>query len=367
MQSSVHVRLLGIEIGVHWTWFVVFVLVSWTLEANLFTRTFPEWTGAEKWTASVLMAALAFTSVLLHEVSHSLMARRLDLRVRRITLFIFGGVTDLEKEPDKARHELLIALAGPAMSAVLAVLFSLLWLASWGISEAVALIAAQLAILNMLLAVFNLLPGFPLDGGRVLHSLMWSWKGNPVRASLLATTIGTIVAFVLIAIGLVTIFSVSLIAGVWSMLVGLFLLIGSERSYLRTVLRDRVESLAKTHFEWVGPEMTPRQLLEMRTENRMRCFPVKKEPENEADTELLGLVTLTDIRSLSPEERELTTIGRLMIRREGLETISPEKAAFEALQIMAQNDIHQLPILEDGRLMGFITRADIMDKLKDAA
>lgn len=366
MRGSLRLgRVLGIEVGVHWSWLFVLLLVVWFLEATLLTDHFSEWTAAQRWAASVLAAVLGFGSVLLHEVSHSLVARRLGLRVRSITLLAFGGVTNLAREPETPRQEFLVAAAGPVTSLLLALSFSVLWITFWRVSEPVGVLAAYLAVVNGMLGVLNLLPGFPLDGGRILRSTIWSVSGNRLQATGVARWAGGLIAFGLVGAGVIVTFTVSLISGFWFILVGWFLWGASGHSYERAKLREvlggiQVASLLRTSFISVPPTTTPRELVDAYVVPQgLRYFPVIRD----GDSELLGLVTLTDIKNVDEGDFDAVMVRDVMTPREKLITSSPDHNAFQALRMMVENNVHQLPVLSGEEIRGFVTRAEIMREL----
>ncbi|MFQ5878743.1 MAG: site-2 protease family protein, partial [Dehalococcoidia bacterium] len=247
MPSSYRLgRIAGIEVGAHWSWFLVFFLLSWSLATTLFRDSFPEWTAAQRWLAGVITTGLFFASVLLHELSHSLVARRLGLPVSSITLFIFGGVSNLTREPDTPRDEFVIAIVGPGTSFLLAAAFALVWAATRGVSEPVALVSGYLAFINGVLGVFNMVPGFPLDGGRVFRSIVWARNRDLLRATRIASGVGVVVAYGLVVAGIAMVFTVALISGIWLVFIGWFLKNASESSYQQLLVRDALQGVPIT-------------------------------------------------------------------------------------------------------------------------
>lgn len=365
MSSSFRVgKLLGIEIGVHWSWVLIYFFLTWVLATTLFKDAFPDWTHGQRWAGGIVTATLFFLSVLLHELSHSLVAKRLGLPVSSITLFIFGGVSSLGREPDRPRDEFLIAVVGPGMSFVLAALLAIVWLATRHSVEPVATVSGYLAFINAVLGVFNMIPGFPLDGGRVLRSAVWSAKNNLLEATRIASTVGVAVAYGLIFAGIFMIFSVSLVSGIWFIFIGLFLKNASEVSYAQVLQRDilqdvTVASLADHSFTEIPPDITVRALVDRYILPRgQRYFPVVD------DGALLGLVTLTDVRKVDRVHWDRTLISHIMTPRHELQTVSPWQKISQAMQILAEHDRNQLPVVEGDRLEGFITRQRIIELLR---
>lgn len=354
-------RIAGIDVSAHWSWFLVFFLLSWSLATTLFEDEFPGWSGAQHWVAGVITTSFFFTSVLLHELSHSLVARRLGLPVSSITLFIFGGVSNLTREPDRPRDEFLIAIVGPGTSFVLAAICAVIWVATIDLNEPVSLVSGYLSFINAILGAFNMVPGFPLDGGRVFRSIVWARQRNLLRATRIASTTGVIVAYGLIAVGVIMTLTVALVSGIWFIFIGWFLKNASESNYQQMLLKDTLQgmliaNLINTSYTPVLPEITLRQLADqyILTQGH-RYFPVLT-----GGGALLGLITLSDLRKVEQEKWEETTVYRAMTPAQKMLVLSPKDDAQQAFKLMTEHDVHQLPVVEDGLLMGFVTRADVL-------
>lgn len=351
-------RLAGVDILVHWSWFFIFFLLTWSLSEGLFLEEHPEWTAAAGWLAGAVTSLFFFASVLLHELSHSLMARRLGMTVKSITLFIFGGVSALEGEPQRPRQELLIAAVGPATSFLLAGLFALAGLALLGTAAATA--SFYLAFINAVLGAFNLMPGFPLDGGRLLRAAAWARKGNLLEATRIASLAGTGLAFLLMAGGVLAILFGAFLTGVWFIVIGWFLRSQAEASYRQLVARELLQgtpiaTVMKRDFQPVRPEISLSSLLsDYFLTYHGRCYPVM------ADSELLGLVTLTDLKKFPRGQWAERSVSEVMTPRERLQVVLPSDDLAKAAELMAAQDLHQLPVVEDGRFLGFVTRSDII-------
>ncbi len=358
-------RIVGIDVVAHWSWFLVFFLLSWSLATTLFEDNFPRWNGTQRWLAGALTSTLFFLSVLLHELSHSIVARRLGLPVKSITLFIFGGVSNLEREPESPKDEFRIAIVGPGMSFVLAILFGLIWLATMNASEPVSLVSGYLAIINAALGGFNMIPGFPLDGGRVFRSIVWWRNRNLLRATRIASTTGVIVAYGMVGLGIILTVTTALISGLWFVFIGWFLKNASETSYQQMLLNDALRGASVSYLLSespvpVSPETTLRQLADsyILTHGR-RYFPVMT-----GGGTLLGLVTLSDVRHVNQDAWDTTTVYRIMTPTNQLFALSPKDDALQAFRLMTEHDIHQLPVLDNDNLVGFVTRADVMRLLQ---
>lgn len=356
-------RVAGIDIFVHWSWFAIFALLTWWLSEGFFQEVYEDWSVREAWIVSILTTLLFFSSVLLHELSHSLVAKRLGLPVSHITLFIFGGVSALGGEPSSARQEFQVAIVGPLTSFVIAaVMGTVSGVAYWQGSENEpwAAIAEYLAFINVAVGVFNLLPGFPLDGGRVLRATLWARSGNMLKATRWAANAGTFISFGLIALGVLSILIGNVIGGAWFIVIGWFLRNASEASYqqlllTRTLEGIKVRQIVNRDFHAAPPDIALSELVQSYMIGMsQRCVPVVV-----AD-ELIGLVSMEDLRKVPQEDWETVSVFRAMTARERLYTVAPEDDATTALEMMAAHDVHQLPVLEGRDFLGFVTRADVL-------
>ncbi len=356
-------RIAGIDILVHWSWFAIFALLTWWLSEGFFKDVYEDWSAAERWGSAVAAALLFFSSVLLHELSHSLVAKRLGLPVQSITLFIFGGVSALGAEPDNAKQEFQVAIVGPLTSVVLAMVFGVLAAVAWA-SDAqdtpLGAIAEYLAFINLAVGIFNMLPGYPLDGGRVLRASLWARSGNLLAATKTAAGAGTVIAFGLIAAGVVSILAGSFIGGAWFIVIGWFLRNVSEASYRQLVSRSTLEGtqvgeVINRGFHAAPPDISLSQLVnDYMLALSQRCVPVV------AGQELLGLVTMSDLRRVPQEEWPRTSVFRAMTSLEKLHVTRPQDDLTQALDAMASHDVHQLPVLDGRVFLGFVTRADVL-------
>ena len=356
-------RIAGIDILVHWSWFAIFFLLTWWLASGFFADVYEDWSASERWGSAVVAALLFFGSVLLHELSHSLVAKRLGLPVKSITLFIFGGVSALGAEPSNAKQEFRVAIVGPLTSFVLAGVFGALVAAAWAsdrLDSPPGAIAEYLAFINLAVGVFNLLPGYPLDGGRVLRASLWARSGNMLSATKIAAGAGTFIAFGLMAAGVLSILAGSFIGGAWFIVIGWFLRNVSEASYQQLLFRSslegtRVSEVINRSFHAAPPDISLSRLVnEYMLAWSQRCVPIV------AGEELLGLVTMGDLKRVAQEEWATTSTFRAMTPLEKLHVARPQDDLTQALDAMASHDVHQLPVL-DGRLfLGFVTRADVL-------
>ena len=353
-------RVLGIEIGIHWSWIFIFALVTWMFASTIFGEFYPEWTEAQRWIGGAFVALIFFLSVLTHEMSHAIVSNRHGLPVRSITLFVFGGVANLTKEPDSPGLEFRIAIVGPLTSLTIGALFAAIWAALRPVSDGLAGIAANLAIINASLAVFNMLPGFPLDGGRVFRSIIWLRNNNRLRATRTAARAGEWIAYGIMGIGVLYTLLGGLVSGIWFILIGLFLRNASSASYEQLVVEAtlsgiRVRDVMRTDVESIPPDVSVEELVQEHVLRRnARCFAVM------AAGDFAGLVTLSDIRKVPRDEWPATSVYRAMTPASRLHTVSPAENLTKVLQMMATFDVNQLPVVYGRELVGILNRADVL-------
>jgi Zn-dependent protease/CBS domain-containing protein len=353
-------KIAGIEIGVHWSWLFIFALITWSFASGILQEFFPDWSDAQRWSVGVIVAIIFFASILLHELSHSLVAKARGIPVKGITLFVFGGVSNLGREAQSAGEEFWIAIVGPLTSLAIGGAFTLLWAALLIPAPDAAAIAAYLAAVNAIIAAFNMLPGFPLDGGRVFRSIVWARNRNLLRATRTAARVGEYVAYLLMAAGALQILFGMFVGGVWMIFIAIFLRNASSGSYEQLLLEMALQGvsageLARSDYDLVSPELTVAQLVdEHMLAGRGRCYPVM------AGENLLGLITLTDVRRLEREKWPETSVFRAMTPFERLRTVAPQESAARVLQMMGESDLNQVPVVDGRRLAGIVTRGDIL-------
>jgi Zn-dependent protease len=371
-------KILGIPIRLHSSWFLVAALITWSLAGGYFFQKYPGWATATYWIVGAMTAVLFFVSVLLHELSHSVVALREKVPVRDITLFIFGGVAQIGGEPRTAGAEFRIAIAGPLTSLVLAGLAGLL---SLGVAEAAPLAAsaAYLARINLTLALFNLIPGFPLDGGRVLRSLVWGLGGSFSTATRWASGIGRGVAYLLILMGVVQmLLGGGFLNGLWLVFIGWFLNNAAQASYRQVVLKDMLAGVSVRDVMSQQCVTVPGDLrLDRLVEDHVlgaghRCFFVA---DNAAASlraaalpraaallrgDLEGLLTLRDIKALPRDRRGELTTREVMTPVHKLFWARPDEDALAVLQKMDEANVEQVPVVDDDRLLGTISRQNVL-------
>ncbi len=353
-------KVFGFEISIHWSWLLIFLLITWTFANSTLEEFYPDWTSARRWIVGSAVSIIFFLSILAHEMSHSIVARRYGIGVSSITLFVFGGVSNLTKEPENSRQEFWIAIVGPLASFLMALIFAIAWYLLKPIEEGAAGVAVHLAAINLAIGFFNLVPGFPLDGGRVLRSVFWAKKRNIVDATLLASTIGQGVAFAIMALGGVVFVLGFWLSGIWLFLIGNFLRSASVASYeqlfVEKVLKGILASaVARQDYVPVAPDMRLSQLADQEVlASHGRCFPVM------AGQELLGLITLSDLRKVPCEEWPETTVFRAMTPFSQLRKAEINDDLPAVLVLMTSGDINQVPLVEGNLLVGLIHRADVI-------
>ncbi|MCJ7663442.1 MAG: site-2 protease family protein [Desulfobacterales bacterium] len=353
--------VFGIEIRIDSSWILIFGLVTWALARNYFPSQYPHWPHEQYWLVGLITSLLLFSSVLAHELTHSLVARSRGEEVRSITLFLFGGVAEITEEPGTPAKEFIIALVGPLSSVIIAALFFGVWHVMQGISEPIAASARYLSIINGILALFNMIPGFPLDGGRVLRAIAWKWTGDVKRATRIASVAGQVIAFLLIFFGISQILRGYFFDGLWTALIGWFIHSAAVRGYRHTLMKEtlkdvRAKDLMDTAFETIDGSISVQELIEDHIlQKKERSFLITEKGE------LAGIVCLEDVKAVTADKRHATTIREIMTPRDKLEAVSPEADGNQILAKLASGKIHQVPVIEGGKIKGLVCRADILD------
>jgi Zn-dependent protease/CBS domain-containing protein len=352
----------GIEVGIHVSWLIVFVLLTWSLASGYFPAAIPGIDATLAWVLGAVASILLFVSVLIHELAHSFVAKSRGLEVSSITLFIFGGVSNLSTEPKSAGVEFWVAVVGPITSFVIAAI-------AFGISlvmptaELEALFG-YLAIVNALLGGFNLIPGFPLDGGRVLRSIAWGISGSLRRATEIAVGAGQIIGGLFILFGIVQIFGGNLINGLWIAAIGWFLQNAASSSLQQVVLTERLKDVRVSDVLRLDTATVPRQATVQQLIDRYLLAGNRRAVPVGDDGQLVGMVTIGDIKDVPLEARQTTQVGSVMGARDGLVTVAPSDNLADAVEKLGSRDLEQVPVLDHGRFVGMLTRADVMRQLQ---
>jgi Zn-dependent protease len=357
-------KVFGIEIHIDSSWLIIFVLVTWTLAGNYFPAQNPDSPLVLNWVLGIIASLLFFASVLAHELSHSLVAINQGERVHNITLFIFGGVAQIGDEPDRPLKEFLIAFVGPLTSIALGIFSYITWWVLKDITPSFSSIFNYLGFINIALACFNLIPGFPLDGGRILRATIWGITKNKGLATKVASFSGKVVAFLLIFSGIWFIFTGLTLNGIWMIFIGWFLYNAATSSYRHLQVKDAlsevsVGDLMITNFDTVSPNMTIQELVDdYILRQRDRSFLVID------DGLVKGIICLHDVKGIPREHWPTTAIGDIMIPQKQLERVAPGDDASVALNKLTSKNIHQVPVVEENKVLGILRRNDILNYLQ---
>jgi Zn-dependent protease/CBS domain-containing protein len=352
--------LFGIPLRLHFSWFFIFILVTWALAASYFPSVYPDWSVATAVIASIITSLLFFASVLLHELMHSVVARAAGIPVKSITLFIFGGVSQITEEPAKPQVELKMAIAGPLTSLLLGGVF---WAVYYLVPESMEHIIAVsfwLGLINLTLGVFNLLPGFPLDGGRVLRAILWWRMGDLRRATHWAANAGRGVSFLFIFGGVWLLFAGYWFNGLWLAFIGWFLgnaAVGSYRQLnLMQMLQGHAVSEAMSReCRSVPPDISLEELVNRHIlSSGGQCFVVTE------GGAIRGLITLRDVKAVPREEWEGKRVSDAMVSFDKLKKVRPGEDLAGVLKIMTEADINQLPVVDGGQVVGLISRDSLL-------
>jgi Zn-dependent protease/predicted transcriptional regulator len=356
-------RILGIPIRLHFSWFLIALLITWSLAAGYFPQTNPGWSTLTYLIVGAVASLLFFVSVLLHELGHSVLALREGVPVKSITLFIFGGVAQIGREPPTAGAEFRIAIAGPLTSLGLAAIFGGLG----AVLSGYAVIAAPLAYLgsiNLLLAAFNMIPGFPLDGGRVLRAALWQFGGGYQNATRWAARTGQVIAFGFIGFGVLQFLFGGLTNGLWLAFIGWYLNNAARASYQQVALQDMLSGLKARNvmIEQCAPVSSDVRLDRLVEDHVLkgneRCFFVSESDDAQ------GVITLEDVKGVSRTQRERLTAGQVMTSANSAFAADAEDDVWGLVQRMNEEDVRTVPILEDGRLLGVITLEHLWNQIR---
>lgn len=358
-------RIFGFDVGIDLSWFLLFMLITWSLAMGLFPFQYPGLAGSTYLMMGVTGALGLFLSIVFHELSHSLVARRFGLTMKGITLFLFGGVAEMPEEPRKPGAEFWMAAAGPASSLVLAAAFLALYRLGQGLewNGAWTGIIGYLSVVNVALAIFNMVPAFPLDGGRVLRAAIWKATGDPARATRVAASIGAGFGMFLFAFGAVRIISGNLVGGVWWMLIGLFIRSGArstvtQMNFSRLLKGEKVGGFMNRRPVSVDPAMPVKRLVEdYLYKHNYRNFPVTD------GGRLVGCIGIDQVKSLGPHRWEIMRVGEAMSPCPDEAVVDADMPVEQALKRMQESGQSTLLVLEDGRFGGILTTSDILHYL----
>jgi Zn-dependent protease/predicted transcriptional regulator len=354
-------RIFGIPIYLHPSWFIIFLLITVSLRTQ-FTSAHPGWTPAQHWSLGLITSLLFFGSVVFHELSHSVVAMQYRIPVRSITLFVFGGLSSIQREPEKARQEFNIAIAGPLSSLFLAGCF---WLvAHYFPGDNMVVAAAKwLWEINLMLALFNLLPGFPLDGGRILRGIVWGITGNFTKATRAASNAGRVIAYLMISLGVWQALNGNWVGGLWTAFIGWFLLSAAQESYAQVAIRHtlvgvRAEDIMSRDIPTVTRDMSLEEYVHevLRTGHQYHIVTGAGNP--------VGMITLQAARTVPREEWAHNSRQAVMLPFDRIHPASPDEPALGVLERMQTEEVNQLPVISDGHIVGIIARDTILRVLQ---
>ena len=366
MRSQIRLgKVFGIQIGLHYSWFLIALLIGFSLNAQ-FRLANPGWSPGLVLGLAIATAILFFVSLLLHELAHSLVAQAHGIPVREITLFALGGVSQIEGESPDAKTEFQIAIVGPLTSIVIGLLCIGAALALPGVVAPAKATLTWLGYINLGLAAFNLVPGYPLDGGRVLRSLLWWKSGDAERATHNAAVTGQVVGGLFITLGIVQFFFGANVGGLWMAFIGWFLLQAAGETRRQAVFKRafenvRVSDIMSHDCATVDGHQSIQDLVERLFKSGRRCFVVMD------DGHVAGLVTPQEIRHVSRSQWPVTLVDSVMRPLEGLHAVPPDTLLANALQVMAKENVNQLPVMSNSHLDGMLSRAEVLNYLQTRA
>ncbi len=366
MNRSIHIiTVLGIPIEINFSWFIIFFLVTWTLAVSVFPSSsymqgLPTITY---WIAAIIASFFFFSSLLLHELSHSYVAIKNNLPIKGITLFVFGGVAHLSKEPQTPGTEFKMAVAGPLCSISLSFVFAVLaqLFQNIGLPAVIVVVTQYLSEINLIVCVFNLVPGFPLDGGRMLRSALWSITGDLKKATLIASTFGKLSAYLLMGFGILLFLNTYIISGIWLILIGFFLREAAGSSYQQVAFKKylngvKVRGVMTPNVVIVSENLTLTSLVDdYFFKYRFTSFPVLSD-----EGDVKGLITIHAVKDVPREQWAKTKVSEAMVPLKSDLVVSPYADIFDALTQMAGNGVGRLLVTQDGKLIGIISQRDIM-------
>ena len=372
MKSQIKLgTIFGVELGLHYSWLVIALLITFSLVAQ-FRAVNHDWSEALVWTIALVTGVLFFACLFAHELSHAVVAKAHGIPVHKITLFLLGGVAQIEKEASDPKTEFWMAIVGPITSGLLGfVMFALARFSGWipwtsATTPGTALLV-WLGYINLALGAFNMIPGFPLDGGRVLHAILWWAMDDAERSTRAAAFVGQVIAVLFISFGILRFFQGAGLGGLWIAFIGWFLLQAAGASLMQvqagTLLRGlRVKDVMSTECNTVDPSTSLQEFVHgqlLRTGRR--CFLVIQ------DGRLLGLITPNEVRAVELQAWPYTAVRSVMRSADKVHFVSRDMPAMEALEIMGREDINQLPVMSDGRVEGIVSRAHVLQVLRSRA
>jgi Zn-dependent protease/predicted transcriptional regulator len=355
-------ELLGFEVRIDASWFIIAILVAWSLSTGVFPLHYKNLPIETYWLMGIVGAGGLFLSIIAHEFCHSLVARKYGIPMKGITLFIFGGVAEMGDEPSSARAEFMMAAAGPVSSILIALVFYGMYVAGKGtLAEPVSGVIQYLAYINGILAAFNLVPAFPLDGGRILRSILWGLKKNLRWATRISANIGSGFGILLIVLGVFHILRGDFIGGMWWFLIGMFLQSAAKASYQQLVTRKALEGVPVRRFMQKNPvTVAPSMSLEHLVNEYIYQYHFKMFPVIQAPNKLMGCITTKQVKEIPREAWGTKTVGEVAAPCSVENTIAPDADSVQAIALMRKYNASRLLVAESGHLVGIITLKDLM-------
>ncbi|ALI37078.1 Putative zinc metalloprotease Rip3 [Candidatus Nitrosocosmicus oleophilus] len=372
-------EIYQIPIKLHYSLVLVFFLITWTLAYGFMPHYSPGLNPMQYWIMSIIGTVILFLSVLIHELSHSIVASRYGIKVKQIVLFIFGGVSDIEEEPKDFNKEFKMAIAGPAVSLVLSALFAIFWwittaiiMSSFDESFKTILIIINgilfyASFLNLILGIFNLIPAFPMDGGRILRSVLFSRNKNYDKSTRIAVRIGVIMSYVFFGLGILTILSGSFVSGIWIILIGWFLQNGAETylyqyDIMKILSKIRLHELMKTNVISVSDGLTINEIIK----NYFNIYMKSSFPVTKLNYEVVGIVTLKRCSNVPEHERDTINVKDIMFPKNKIKLLKVNDTAEKALSIMIKENQDKILVCDDRDILeGVVSKTDIIEAMDE--
>lgn len=356
-------RIFNIPIGLDYSWFLIFILLTWSLAIGYFPAEFRNWPTIQYWVVGAITAIMLFVSVLLHELGHSVVALAYKIPVKSITLFIFGGVSQIGAEPPTALAEFFISAVGPLVSFAIALILFIIQPFTSTFTPLLAVVK-YLVIINLFLGLFNLIPGFPLDGGGIFMAIVWRLTNNVRRATIIAANVGRFIAYLFIIVGVYFAFTGNFINGIWIAFIGWFL----ESAASGQVRQQKIQELLAGHqvkeamslaYTTVLADSSLQELVDEHILGQgRRSFLVER------GDQVIGLLTLHNIKETPRDQWGTIRAYQVMISLDNLKTIRPETELWSAIEEMDRDGVNQLPVMIDGRIEGMLSREDVISYLR---
>jgi Zn-dependent protease/CBS domain-containing protein len=353
-------KIRGINIKINYSWFLIFFFITWSLANNYLPGQYPNKPNNFYWIIGLISAFSLYLSILVHELAHSAIAQGEGLEINNITLHFFGGVAQIREESTNPKTEAYMAIAGPLTSIIIGgVLLVINSVLGPGLPDTFEAVIMYAGYVNLGLALFNLIPAYPMDGGRVLRAILWNRNENLIKSTRAATTVSNLISLLFMGFGFFSIFSTGTLDGLWLVFIGLFINSSSKMGLTQTIISEAlgemtVREIMTTEVKTVDPDVTIQEVID----NWFSVFKHQGYPVTE-NGELVGIITLEDVRDVESKERTTVTVRDIMKKKDELVITNPDEKASDALMKIATRDVGRLPVMENGTLVGILTRSDI--------